>query len=147
MIDLGRGFLRLAIVVSLSAGVLSVFLSGRPTLDQFRTRQPTFEEKLKADRWWATRAQPQPSPEPSPKGAFDDLIRDLNDPLATAKLNDEESALRSIHLGERVQRDYQVVRPIAFFLRYYMLPFALGVTATWLVYAVIYFVVQGFRRQ
>jgi len=147
MIDLRHGFFRLTVVVSLIAGGLSIYLSRhRPTFEEFRTRQATVEEKMKADEWWTAKAQPQPSPAPSPDSAFNNLVRDWDDPLANAKLNDQETALRSIHFGERIQRDYQAVMPIAFVLRYYTWPFGVGVAAVWLIYAVIFFVVQGFRR-
>ena len=148
-----RGFLRATIVASLLAGIVFVYLSGKPpSLESFRWRTPTDAEKAKADEWWFTREQPREQPQKqvetsqSVRNGFADIEVDTADPLVIAKLglDDKETVLRSIHFGARLLKDYQAFMPIAFVYRYYVLPFGLSVLAIWIVYAIIRFVIVGY---
>ena len=148
MIDLGRGFLRVTIVASLAAGIMLIYWSDRPRLEDFRWRTPTAAEKAKADEWWVTQEQSrEPAPTKQTTGPFKDVEFDTADPRLIPKLNAEETVLRSIHFGRSVLKDFQFILPIAFFLRYYTWPFGLGVLAVWIAYTVIRFMAQGFRKQ
>jgi hypothetical protein len=146
--NLKRGFLRVTTVASLVTGIVLVYWTDKPSLESFRWRTPTAAEKTKADEWWVTYEQArEPERIKRTEGPFKGMEFDYTDPRLIPKLTNEETALRSIHFGRSVLKDYQPVQPIALFLRYYVWPFSLGMLVVWFSYAVIRFMTQGFTKQ
>jgi hypothetical protein len=112
--DLRSGFFRVMVVLSLLVGLVVVTVVGRPSLSEFRWRQPTAAETVKAWEWEKKGAQP-----------FDpDMYLITN--------------------GGKVQKNNQSIVPVLYTLRYFVLPFALALLAVWLMYFAIRFVVVGF---
>jgi hypothetical protein len=130
--DFQRGFIRLTIVASVLTGVLAVVCTPSPSLDGFRRRPATWREQAAAQKWLEDEKKRGDFSMPSP--------------------GTNESETYWTASGAGVLKENQAILPLEFSMRYYLLPFIVGVLGAWVIYAILRFVVfgyivQGFKRR
>jgi hypothetical protein len=113
--NLQRGLFRLTLVISAAVGICCALLAPKPSLHAFRWRSATQAEVQKAEKWRYS----------SPKPFDPDMYL--------------------INKGRIVLKPHQSALPFEFAAIYFVLPFITGALVTWLLYAVIRFIIKGFR--
>jgi hypothetical protein len=133
-LNLRRGFFRITLVASIAMGTVVVLGTSKPSLDDFRWRPATELEKTQAAEWENAHGHG----------------KELEEDLKANRHVDEHLRMYLIVIDGRVLKSPYRLIPAEFALQYYVLPFSLGVLGTWVVYAVIRFVLiayvlKGFR--